>query len=72
MRKLLQGRSRRLPSLGAIVLVLLCVSSELNGQVAGYSVGTRNLDIRAIPCNQNRSDLLCQPSGDVYLGSAPV
>ena len=48
-------------------LGLLAASVAASAQVAGYRVGTGNLDLRAIPCKENDGDDLCQPKGEIYL-----
>ena len=67
MRAFLRGTSRPLPTAGVMVLTLLLGVRDLSSQIAGYSVGTRGLNVRAMPCSRNRQDYLCQPSGEVYL-----
>ena len=64
-----QSRRNHLVSLYALglALALLGATRGLCAQVAGNRVGTRNLDLRAIPCSKNEGDVLCQPTGNVYL-----
>jgi hypothetical protein len=50
-----------------MILTPLLAGSGLRAQVAGYRVGTKHLDIRAMPCEPNDGDMLCRPNGDVYL-----
>jgi hypothetical protein len=51
-----------------MVLTLFLFARGLSAQIAGYSVGTRNLNVRAIACSHTDSGgLVCQPSGDVNL-----
>lgn len=51
-----------------LVAIVLGSNSALQAQIAGYRVGSKGIDVRAIACEHNEpEDLLCRPSGDVYL-----
>jgi hypothetical protein len=50
-----------------IALLLLTVAPESYAQVAGYRVGAVLRDEHSVPCRRDGADMLCEPSGDVYL-----
>src|SRR5690348_14031237 len=50
-----------------VVVLALALAPTAPAQVAGYRLGTVNLDRRALPCRYSEGELLCQPAGDIYL-----
>ena len=67
MSDISQGAGRSFSPAAALLLALVFSPHALSAQVAGYRVGARGLDVRTTPCTQRESDLLCQPTGAVFL-----